>query len=361
MAACLAGLAQLAAAEPPAPPSPDATQAQAAPDANLAAKDVTPLYRSVRIVRDLAEFNILNLKPQETGAWIVAEILPGGSSGGLYMQGGYIKAETGEFVDNGVRPSLVVQVGGQWKRLDLLSGEAPREGRFQWKEPHVEHSFDRNFNIYDWYSVFTSRNTKAAVICQFFAEKTGAQQFASVSSIPDDWTAFVKPAYEYHVRHSADFAESDLDGLRKMAAGENPFIALTAMRQLLNRSISKEEMNQLADLVRSLPKYRQAVLTFWLLKKDDDQARDVVTKAVSNTKSAAELPGVALGMESWIASHGRATYFFDPGPGRILRDNVLDKWQSFDPFPAGEEPWKSWHKILAAPGVSDGESSPNSP
>lgn len=332
--ALLAGLPQLKAADPPA--------------------DEFLPFRSVRIVRDLAEFSILNLKPQETGAWIVAEIRPGGSSGGLHMQGGYLKAETGEFVDNGIRPSLVVLVGGQWKRLDLLSGDAPRVGRFEWKEPHVERSFDRSFSIYDYYGVFTAANTKAAVICQFFADKSGAQQFASVTAIPDGWTTFVKPAYEYHVQHPADFTDSDLNGLRKLAAGENPFIALTAIRQLLSRSTTADEIDQLVDLARSLPKIRQAVLAFWLLKQDDDNARDLVLKTISRSKNAAELRGIALGIESWTASQGQTIP--DRKPILNLRDKVTEKWQSFDPSPANDEPSKSWRKILFAPSIPEGKS-----
>jgi hypothetical protein len=332
--ALLVGLSQPEAAEPPAAPSADAAEADAVPEINLAAKDVTPLFRAVRSIRDLAEFEILKLQPQETGAWIVAEIRPGGSSGGLYMQGGHIKAETGEFVDNGVRPSVVVQVGGQWKRLDLLSGETPPEGRFQWHEPHIERSFDRSFSIYDYYSVFTAANTKATVICQFFPTKSGAQQFASVTVIPDEWAAFVKPAYEYHVRHSADFAESDLQGLRKLASGENPFIALTALRQLLSRSTTAEEFDQLADLACSLPSYRQALLTYWLLKKNDGHARDMVTQAVSRTKSAAELRGLALGLQSWTATQGRMAFLSDPGSPGNLRETLLEKRRSFEASPA---------------------------
>ncbi|MEX2120230.1 MAG: hypothetical protein WD847_11605 [Pirellulales bacterium] len=354
--ALLAGLPQLKAADPPATPSPDAKQLQPAPETSRAVDDLTPVFRAVRIVRDLAEFDILNLKPHETGAWIVAGILPGGLSGGLYMQGGYIKAETGEFVDNGVRPSLVIQVGGQWELLELLSGQAPREGRFQWKEPHVEHSFDRNFNIYDTYSVFTSPKTYATVICTFYADRKGAEQFSSVTSIPGGWKTFVKPAYEYHVGHSADFAGSHLNGLRKLAAGENPFIALTAIRHLLRRSTSEEETDQFVDLARSLPKFRQAVLTFWLLKRNDDNARDILLRAISRSKSAAELTGMALGMESWTASQERATFLFDPGSTGNLRDQVIQRWQRFDPSPVDEESWKSWHKILAAPGIQEGKS-----
>jgi hypothetical protein len=351
--AFLASQTQLEAADPPATPSPNATQAQAAPVTELV-EEVTSLYRSVRIVRDLAEFNILNLRPQETGAWMVAEIRPGGSSGGLYMQGGYLKAETGEFVDNGIRPSLVVQVGGQWKRLDLLSGDAPREGRFQWKEPHVERSFDRSFSIYDYYGVFTAANAKAAVICQFFADNTGAQQFASATSIPDDWATYVKPAYEYHAQHSADFANRDLHELGKLADGENPFIALIAIRHIVSRTTTEEENDQLVDLARSLPKFRQAVLTFWVLKRNDDNARDIVLKAIGRSKNAAELTGIALGIESWTASQGRTIP--DRKPILNLRDKVTEKWQSFDPSPADDEPWKSWQRILAAPGIQESKS-----
>jgi hypothetical protein len=216
----------------------------------------------------------------------------------------------------------------------LLSGEAPTEGRFQWKEPHVEHSFDRSFSIYDYYGVFTAANTKTAVICQFFANKSGARQFASVMVIPDEWAAFVKPACEYHVRHSADFAELDRQELRKMAAGENPFIALTAIRQLLSRSTTAEEFDQLADLARALPGYRQALLTFWLLKRNDDDGRDIVAKAISRTKSAAELRGLALGMESWTATQGRMAFLFGPGDTGRLGEKLLKRRLSFDASPA---------------------------
>jgi hypothetical protein len=119
------------------------------------------------------------------------------------------------------------------------------------------------------------------------------------------------------VLHSADLAENDLNELRKLATGENPFVALTAIRQLLSRSSTEEEADQLVDLARSLPTFRQAVLTFWLVKRNDDNARDIVARAINRTKSAGELRGIALGLESWIASHGRDTFLFEPGPGRI--------------------------------------------
>lgn len=354
--ALLAGVSQLQAADPPAAPSADTEQPRPAPEASLAVPDVTPLFRGVRIVRDLADFDILSLRPHETGAWIVAGILPGGLSGGLYMQGGYIKAETGEFVDNGVRPSLVVQVGGQWERLELLSGQAPPKGRFQWQETYVNHSFDRDFNIYDAYSVFTSPNSFATVICRFSADRKGAEQFSSVTAIPDGWKAFVKPAYEYHVQHAVAVAESDPSALRTLATGENPFIALTAIRQLLNRSCAQEETDPLVDLARSLPTYRQATLTFWLLKQNDDHAHDILLRAIGRSKSSAELTGMALGLESWTASQGRATSL-GPGSSGKLRDKLIHRWQSFHAAPVGEEPWKAWQEMLSAAGIQEGSPS----
>ena len=271
------------------------------------------------------------------------------------MQGGYLKAETGEFIDNGVRPSLVVLAGGQWERLELISGEAPREGRFEWKEPHIERSFDRTFSLYDYYGVFTSQNTYATVICTFHQDRKGAEQFSSVTAIPDDWKTFVKPAYEYYVRRSADFAELDLNGLRKLAAGENPLIALTAIRELLSRSKAEDDRERLVDLVASLPKFQQAVLTLRLLKSNDDSTPDVLRKAIRRVTQAAGLRGIALGLESWIASHGRDRSVFDPGPGRGLGEALIERWRSFDQSPAGEELWKSWPKILVAPDPQKGK------
>lgn len=92
-------------------------------------------------------------------------------------------------------------LGGQWKRLELLSGEAPLEGRFEWQEPYVEHSFDRGFNIYDMYSIFAGKNNNGTVICQFAADRKGAEQFSSITAIPDGWETFVKAAYQFHGRH----------------------------------------------------------------------------------------------------------------------------------------------------------------
>jgi hypothetical protein len=363
--ALLSGVPQLHAAELPATPSPDAQKPGSAREADAALKANADRFRSVNIVRDLAAFNILSLSSQKDGAWMVAGLYEGGS--GLYSQGQYIEAETGKVIDTGIRPVAVLQVWGKWKRIELLSGEAPPEGRYQWKEPdRSAFDFDRTKSIYDYSPVFAGPDV--TVICRFFEKKNGAEQFSPATAIPDDWKTFVKPAYEYHVVHWADFADCDWNGLRKMASGENPFIALTAIRHLLSRTTTAEETDQLLDLARSLPKYRQAVLTFWLLKRNSDSARDIikrypdnsdflerqkrlkkndentlelVLKSVSRSKSAAELTGMALGIESWTATQGRMV----GDSGRDLIQKVLERWQSFDRSTAA-----SWENILIAPG-----------
>ncbi|MCI0359860.1 MAG: hypothetical protein L0211_15390, partial [Planctomycetaceae bacterium] len=375
--AFLAGLAQLQAGDPPSAPPPDAKTPRSAPEADAALKAAADRFRSVRIVRDLAAFNILSLSSQQDGAWMVAGLYDGGSS--LHSQGYYIEAETGKVIDRGIRPATVLQVWGKWKRMELLSGEAPPEGRYQWTEPdHGGFGLDRSKSMYDFGSVFTGPD--GTVICRFFDKKGGAEQFSPVTTIPDDWKTFVKPAYEYHVQHWADFADSDPSGLRKLASGENPFVALTAIRHLLSRTTTAEETDQLLDLARSLPKYRQAVLTHWLLKRNTDNARDIikrypdnsdalerlkrlkkndehtldlVLKAVSRATSAAELTGMALGIESWTASLGRMGGASEPAKNLI--DKVLERWRSFDRSTVADEPWKSWEKLLIAPGIPEGK------
>ncbi len=333
--AFLAGLPQLQADDRPSGPSPDAKKPRSTPETGPALKATAERFRSVRIVRDLAAFNILNLSSQKDGAWMVAGMYDGGSSGRL--EGA----------------AIVTQVWGKWKRIELLSGEAPPEGRYQWQEPdRIRFGWDRSKSIYDYSTVFEGPDV--TVICRFFEKTGGAAQFSPVTAIPDDWKTFVKPAYEHHVRHWADFADSDLNGLRKIASSENPFIALTAIRHLLSRTTTAEEIDRLVDLASSLPKYRQAVLTFWLLKKNDDNARAIVLKAVSRSKSTAELTGMALGIESWTASQGRAPGLSEPF--RNLRDKVMERWLSFDRSIAADEPWKSWEKILIAPGIPEGKS-----
>jgi len=343
----LAGWPQLKAADPPATSSADTNKPRAVPETGLVVDEIPmDVFRSVRIVRDLAKFDVLSLRPQETGAWIVARIQPGGLSGAGYLQGGYIKAETGEFVDHGTR--MVILVGGQWKRLELLSGEAPLEGRFEWKEAYVERSFDRSFNIYDTYSVFVGKDNDGTVICQFFADRKGAEQFSSVTAIPDGWETFLTAAYQFHVRHATDFANDDLKRLLEMATGDNPFIALTAIHHSLGRKTTDEEIDQFADLARSLPKFRQAVLTFWLLKKGDDYSHDILLKAISRTKKAAELTGMALGIESWTASQPQQSPLSYPESTQSLHDEVMEKWRSFNPS-AEDKNRKDWRRILVAP------------
>jgi hypothetical protein len=376
--AFLAVLPQLRAGDPPSGPSPAAEKPRPAPAADAALKATADRFRSVRIVRDLAAFNILNLSSQKEGAWMVAGIHSARSD--AYNQGYYIEAETGKVIDRGIRPAVVMQVGGQWKRLESLSGEAPREGRYRWQYPYRELSWDRSVSLYDWGSVFEGPDV--TVICRFFEKKSGAEQFLSATAIPDDWKTFVQPAYEHHVRHWADFADSDLNGLRKTASGENPFIALTAIRHLLSRTTTAEERDRLVDLAHSLPKYRQAVLTHWLLKRNaddardilrlhsnpedalpklkrnDDQVRDILLKAIGRSKNAAALPGMALGIESWTATQGRDTSFMKPA--MHLREKLVERWRSFERSTAAEEPWKSWEKILIAPGVPEGKSTQSS-
>lgn len=298
------------------------------------------MFRSVRIVRDLAKFDVLGLRSQPKGAWIVAEIRP-------HEQSGTLRYEQG---------SSLIQVGGQWKRIELLSGEAPPEGRFQWSEPYVNHSFDRTFSIYDYYSVFTGLKNDGTIICQF--QQDQSSPFVSVTAIPDDWRAFVKPALEYHAQHSAELPNAELDELRKLATGENPFIALTALRHVLSKSKTDEEIDAFVDLARSLPKFRQAVLTFSILKSDNDKSHGLVQKIVNRSQRADELAGVALGIEAWSATHGRNLH----GLGVMeLRDKVTQKWQSFesDPPPADVGPSKKWLQILAATGLREAKPQAN--
>ncbi len=248
---------------------------------------------------------------------------------------------------------MVVLVGGRWKRLELLSGEAPLEGRFEWKQPYVDHSFDRSFNINDTYSAFVGADNDGTVICRFFADRKGAEQFSSVTAIPDGCETFVKAAFQFHVRHAADLANDDPKRFREMATGDNPFIALTAIQHSLGRTTTDEEIEQFADLTRSLPKFRQAVLTFWLLKKGDDCSHEILLKAISRTKEASELTGIALGIESWTASRPQQFPLSYPESTQSLFDEVVEKWRSFratDHPSAQDNDWNDWWRILVAPG-----------
>ena len=288
-------------------------------------------------VKGLAAFDISTLSAKTTGAWIVARIQPGGLSGSLHNQGSYIQAETGKTIDSGIRPRLVIRVGGQWKLMKLLSGKAPGEGRYQWKYPWRNHDFDRSFSILDRFSVFEGGpKNNGTVVCQFFENRSGAEQFASVTLIPDDWKTSVKPAHEYYVKHSAGFRGGDFNTLRKMALNDNPLIGLAALRRISVRTTEGDDVDRLLDLASSLSKYRQAVLILRLLSKNDDNSRDIVFKAISRAKNSGELRGLALGLHTSSAMQGQ--FIADLEAKQKLFHSLMEKWRNFDPSITDDKP-----------------------
>jgi hypothetical protein len=339
----MASLSQLKATEPPATASADGKDSQSTPNADTRIPDMTNVWRDVRIVTELAAFDISKLARSPRDAWIVARIRPSESSGTAYAQGVHIEAETGRVIDSGIRPSVVIKVNGKWKLIELLSGEAPREGAFQWTEP-PPNPFD--LNRIDMYApVFKGKNNDGTVICHFFADKSGAEQFANVTSIPDGWEIFVKPAYEYYREHAADFADDNLSELRKEALSDNPLIGLTAIRHIVEKAGEAENTDAYVDLARSLPKYRQAVFIVQLLKSNDEKSRDIVSKAVGQVNNASELPGMALGLYCSLALRPHVK------SEREMLDKLREKWKSFDPRAADE---MSLNRLLLAPGVQQG-------
>lgn len=299
-------------------------------------KDLTyRFFRSVHIVRRLAEFDIATLKTREDGgAWIVAEIIPGGLSGGLYLP------------NEGAQP--LVQFGGQWKLLETIDGEGPpAEGRYQWKTPHVERSFDRSVGMHDGASVFVGEGSNPTVICQFFKESQGEQQFRAVTPIPDDWKALVKPALDSIDEISGVLAGDDADALRKLATGKNPFLAVSALRQLLAISKSAEERDKSLALLLTLPKFRQAQFTYWALKADDEDLRKRILAAIDHATTTEELSGIALGIESWTATLGRPV----PPFVRDFYVGVGNKWHNLDPsVPRDDSGYTIWWRFVTGPG-----------
>lgn len=297
----LAGAAELKAAEPAA-------------KAVVETKDIGEVWRDARVIHDLAAFDISTLNSKTTGAWIVAKILPGGLSGT-----GFFEKESG----------LVILVGGQWERIELLSGKSPRQGRYQWKQPSPN-PFDRNLSMMDLSSVFMDTKKDATVICQFFKKKTGAQQFSSVTLIPDDWKTLVKPAHKYYVQHAADFTGKDSSKLRKLAMDDNPLIGLAALRRIPISATEEKEIDALVDLVRGLPKYRQAAFILGLLKNNDDHSRNIVFRAIARAKNSSELTGMALGIYTSL----------------LVRGQISDPRKNLKCFPSS---WRSRKVLIPLP------------
>jgi hypothetical protein len=345
--AFLAGVSQINAAEPPAAPSAEEKGSRSTTNADRQVQDSVQCLRYARIVRDLAAFDLSTLSTPQTGAWIVARIHPGERSGAAYVQGLYIEAETGRVIDRGIRPVVVNRVHGKWELIDVMSGHAPRGGTYQWTRPQRHNHFDRNFSLLDSFSAFEAGPTNRwTVICQFLEKNTGAAQFASVTMIPDEWETFVKPAREYYVQHAADFGDKDLNTLREMALSDNPLIGLTAIRRILDKKAANEDTDAFVDLVRSLPKYRQAVFIVGLLNSNDDDSRDIVSKAVGQAKNASELSGMALGLYCSLALRPHTE------PEREMLDKLTERWKSLDPLTADEN---SLSRLVLAPGVQQGK------
>lgn len=322
--AVVAILSELKAVEPAPTASADTKASRPMPKTvgKMSVVDLTKVWQGARIVKDLAAFDLSKLSSKTTGAWIVARICPGGLSGGLYG------------------PRNVITVGGQWKLIELLGGKALREGRYQWEYPYINHSWDRNWSILDYGSVFESARNEGTVICQFFEKKTGAEQFSSVTKIPDGWKTFVKPAHHYYVKHTANFSDDDLKRLKKLTLDDNPFIGLQAIRHILDNKTAAQDKDMLANLAHSLPKYRQAVLISRLLKRNDDKSCTIVLKAISQAKDSGELTGMALGIYFWDLSFGGLK---GSATAHKMFDKLKERWQSFDPTVADA---KWWNELL---------------
>jgi len=185
------------------------------------------VVRDTRLVYDASQ--IPSTASDAPHGLFLASINAAWDSGHEIAEGPYINAKTGEYVEPpGSKYEIIVR--GELKVVAPAFGPPPfRHMPYHWKVREARpDSEDSAF-----YSPFRSGGL---ALLGYNDAEAGARQFDATYLVPDEWKAYVAPAYAYVHAHPADFnpkaTSKNRAELRHLLSGANPVLAVFAARTL---------------------------------------------------------------------------------------------------------------------------------
>jgi hypothetical protein len=259
------------------------------------------MYRAIRVAHDLSHLRLRDVADSSAN-WIVAEIVPAESSGRLHVFGAHINVDTGETVKDQEQPEVRSIVEGKWRIVQKLATAGFRKGPFQSYEwTQAQKHWTRDISIDQLFPVFFD-HCGGHIICVHNPKVSGAEQFGSVTLIPDEWLNHIKPALTFVSRNRSklrDLATAYLDANASVEA--NPFVSIALVQELIAAELPTE------TLARAfLPRMRghtQAIVTCLFARRQGlKEMSGPLADCVQHAASPADIVGMMTGLRShtWI-------------------------------------------------------------
>jgi hypothetical protein len=262
------------------------------------------MYRDMRIAHDLSHVRLRDVADSSDN-WIVAEIVPAELSGRAHVFGAHLNIETGEMVADQGHPEIRIVSEGKWRLKEKLTKPRSRLGTFQpyeWSQP--QNVMKREISIEELFPVFHDR-CGGHIICVHNPKGSGAEKFASVTLIPDEWQYQVKPALAFLSKNQTklkDLARASLD--TDTFVGTNPFVAISLVQELNDEQVQTETLAK-AFLAR-FRGHAQATIACSLARQSLTEMRGPLADCVRHATSPVDIVGIMTGLRAlaWIGFRG---------------------------------------------------------
>jgi hypothetical protein len=254
-----------------------------------------------RAVCDTAGIRFAGFEADGMPCWVVATLIPDPDSGSASIPGGYIKAETGEFVvPEGV--GAVVLKKGRWQVVSQANPTEPTTGSYSWSEPLDQDK--RVLTPEDYYSPFAFGG-KVVFRPQLDASKPVAEsleQLEPVHLLFPEWSELVQPTFE-QLRVGDDrldrthIEDKDADRFRQLVSHENGLIGVIAFRRLIKaKRITTEDAS---NYLKTSNEGRLSAFTYVMAAMSPrEMIREFMNVAAARVRTAPQLgetQAIALG------------------------------------------------------------------
>lgn len=250
-------------------------------------------YREMRALWDMSGFRLEELSRAEK-PWILVRVTPDADSG--LTSGMHINVETGQLVrEPGKKVEVVIK--GTLQQVARFDGQVPQPTpeAYSWGVPHSVKTRDTRRLLF---SPFVSGGM---IVSQHLGGASGEKQFDPYFVIQDEWVGMLQ-SYQKLRSAQGDLwmrmeSGEDRQGLRRLLAGENPFVALGALRVLRVANPPKGDgLLKLSDLVGSVDVKNRALLITDFLRgvQSVPGAADEVKKLVAGAATLEQLRPLAV-------------------------------------------------------------------
>lgn len=220
------------------------------------------LAYETRAVHDTATLNLRDYLSKGQPDWIIGIVKPAPGSGSATVPGGYLKAETGEFVAPAQGGAVVVK-SGHWRSLGAASGAAPPGGQYAWTEALARHA--RAADPEDFYSPFSYGG---AVVFMQIPNASGRDEFAHARLMLPTWEALAPQALRAAPRllelsDQLTTRASALQEIGGLVADPNGLTAAMALRVALQSTSALAQRS--GSLLAAADVRRLSVFTYLIL------------------------------------------------------------------------------------------------